>query len=237
MSTDRTVELANELGAKVTQRAFDGYARQRNAGLHQINYKHPWVLILDADEIVPEALRIEMETFVSSAPEGVVACRIRRRDFFMGRWLKHAQMSPFFVRLVMPNRVRYEREVNEVLIADGEIVDLKNPFDHFPFSKGITHWVDKHNRYSSMEAQELVRQRAAHKPSLKSALFERDFNNRRVAQKAIFYRMPLRPLVKWLFLVIAKRAFLDGKPGMTYARLMMIYEYLIDLKAKEIESS
>src|SRR4051812_21283128 len=63
-STDRTCAIAEESGAKVSRRAFDGYASQRNAALHGLGFKHPWTLILDADERVPAALVEEMRSFI-----------------------------------------------------------------------------------------------------------------------------------------------------------------------------
>jgi glycosyltransferase involved in cell wall biosynthesis len=141
-SEDATVDIARTFGAKVTQRGFDNYASQRNAALREVEYHYAWLLILDADERVPTALAQEIERFVCSAPTDVVAGRIRRRDFFQGTWLKHAQMSPYYTRLVKPRCVHYERNVNEVLKVAGTIVDLGEPFDHYPFSKGIGHWID-----------------------------------------------------------------------------------------------
>lgn len=234
-STDHTVAIAQEGGAQVTQRVFDNYASQRNAGLHEVAYKHPWVLILDADERIPAGLRDEIARFVAS-PGDAVAARIRRRDFLFGRWLKHAQISPFYIRLVRPDKVHYEREVNEVLIADGPITDLKEPFDHFPFSKGLSAWFDKHNRYSTMEAEQVLKVRAGRKISLGKALFAKDFNERRFHQKQIFYKMPARPLIKWLYMVVIRGSWLDGEPGMTYARLQSMYESMIVLKTRELEA-
>ena len=145
-----TVAIAEARGAIVTQRPFDGYASQRNAGLG-LAFKYPWVLILDADERVPAPTAAELRRFVAEAPTAAAA-RLRRRDFLLGSWLRHAQISPYYIRLVRPQMVRYEREINEVLRVDGEIVDLAEPFDHYPFSKGFRHWIDKHNTYSTMEA-------------------------------------------------------------------------------------
>ena len=71
------------------------------------------------------------------------------------------------------------------------------------------------------------------RPSLRTALFGRDFHQRRLHQKAIFYRLPGRPLLKWLYMVFVRGAFLDGRPGLTYARLQAIYEYMIVLKTRE----
>jgi len=235
VSSDRTAAIAESAGARVTQRAFDNFAAQRNAALEQLPFKYKWVLILDADERIPRDLAAEMHLFVGEAPDRVCAARLRRRDFLYGTWLKHAQLSPYYIRLVRRGRVRYEREVNEVLKVDGAIVDLHQPFDHYPFSKGMTHWIAKHNVYSTMEAEQLLKQRQGEiKGSLRRALFDRDFNERRVHQKQIFYRMPLRPLVRFLYSYFVRGGVLDGKAGLTYALLQGFYEYFIVLKTSEL---
>src|SRR5262245_57359665 len=113
-STDRTCEIARHFGAAVHQREFDNYASQKNAGLRSVTFRHAWVLLLDADERVPQPLAEEMRNFAANAPNTVSAARLRRRDFFLGTWLKHAQISPFYIRLVRPERAHFEREVNEV---------------------------------------------------------------------------------------------------------------------------
>ncbi len=234
-STDATVSIAEGFGATVTVRAFDGYASQRNFGL-QLTFKHSWVLILDADERIPHPLVSEMHGFVSAAPSSIAGARMQRRDFWWGRWLKHAQISPYFVRLVRVGRAHYEREINEVLVIDGDISDLAQPFDHYPFSKGLDHWISKHNAYSHMEA-EVIAKGAFIKPSWRIALFGSDFNERRVHQKGIFYGLPARPLIKFLYMLVVRRAFLDGWPGIRYAILQSVYEYFIVLKTKEMQAA
>ena len=234
-STDRTVQIAEAHGAKVTQRAFDGYASQRNAALTTVPFKHDWILILDADERATPELADEALQAVAASPSQTAAFRIRRRDFLWNTWLKHAQISPWYVRLVRKGRARYVREVNEVLEVDGATSELKNPLDHFPFSKGISHWVAKHNTYSTMEAQLLASGAATQQASLRAALFEKDFHLRRGAQKALFFKLPLRPLLKWCYMVFWRRAILDGRAGLTYATLQSFYEYLIVLKTRELQ--
>jgi glycosyltransferase involved in cell wall biosynthesis len=233
MSTDATVAIAQCADATVTQRAFDGYASQRNAGL-RLPFRHAWVLVVDADERIPSLLAEEMKRFVANATPEVSAARIRRRDIWWGRWLKHSQISPFYVRLVRLGRVHYEREINEVLVVDGPITDLQEPFDHHPFSKGLDHWLAKHNTYSRMEA-DLILSGSIIQPSLRAALLGRDFNERRVHQKALFYRMPARPLIKLAYMLLWRRGLLDGMAGIRYAILQAIYEYMIVLKVKERE--
>ena len=177
-----------------------------------------------------------MQAFVIAASLNVAGARMRRRDIWWGRWLKHAQISPFYVRLVRAGRAHYKREINEVLVVEGDIVDLAQSFDHYPFSKGLDHWISKHNTYSRMEAEVIVKGTLI-KPSWYIALLGDDFNERRVHQKAIFYRLPARPFVKFLYMLVVRRAFLDGWPGVRYAILQAIYEYFIVLKTKEMQAA
>jgi len=236
-SSDCTEQIARDFGAKVSKRAFDNYAAQRNAGLRDLPFVNDWLLILDADERIPGRLHEEMIRFVRSAPEAIAAARIRRRDFLGTDWLKRSQLSPFFIRLVRPARAHYEREVNEVMRVDGGIQDLSEPFDHYPFSKGMAHWLSKHNVYSTMEAEQIIKARhLGTRFSLEAAFTARDFNERRFHQKELFYRLPFRPLVKFMLMYFFRLGFLDGRAGLIYASLQAIYEYMIVLKTRELEA-
>ncbi len=233
-STDRTIEIARMGGATVTIRAFDGYASQRNASL-RLPFRHPWLLVLDADERPTPELSAELVQAVHTAPETTSAFRLRRRDFLWGTWLKHAQMTPYYVRLLRPERVHYTRDINEVVEVTGTIGDLTAPLDHLAFSKGLSHWMAKHNGYSTKEAELLASGAAVMAASWKEALFARNFHERRVAQKALFYKLPGRPLIKWLYMMFVRGAVLDGHAGVTYATLQAFYEYLIQTKCTEIQ--
>ena len=141
---------------------------------------------------------------------------------------------PFYTRLIRRGQARYIREVNEVLEVDGLIGDLATPMKHFPFSKGLARWFEKHNVYSTMEARIVAEKQFSTHASLRVALTEKDFHRRRVAQKAIFYRLPLRPLIRWFYILIVRRGIMDGYAGFTYATLQALYEYMIVLKTKEL---
>jgi glycosyltransferase involved in cell wall biosynthesis len=236
LSTDRTQEIARAAGAQVHTRAFDDYATHRNAAL-ALPFQHPWIFILDADERPTPELSAEMQRVISEAPANTAGFRLRRRDFLFGVWLKHAQISPYYIRLVRPERAHYTRAINEVLEVDGPVAELLHPLDHYPFSKGIAHWIAKHNSYSTMEAELIARQQGLQNPSLRKALRDPDFHIRRLHQKALFYRLPGRPLIKWFYMMFVRGAILDGAAGVTYATLQSIYEYMIVLKTKELRSS
>jgi len=236
LSTDRTVEIAKAAGAQVTVRAFDSYANQRNAALRTCSFRYPWLLILDADERLPSDALPVMHSAVRSACADVAGFRLRRRDFLYGRWLKHAAITPFYLRLVRHAHARYEREINEVMMVDGIVSDVPCYFDHYPFSKGVAHWVAKHNIYSTMEAAQALRERSTcARFSLREALFSSGVERRRFHQKGLFYQMPARPFFKLVYMLLWRRAFLDGRAGVTYAVLQAIYEYFIVLKEREIK--
>ena len=237
MSTDGTLEIAERFGAHVTQRPFDNWAAHQNWGLRSIAFKHPWVFYIDADErMTPELVQAVLEAVASARDE--VAFRLQRRDFFMGTWLKHVQTSPFYMRLFRPEKIRYERLAHPISIADGPVGQVPGYLDHFPFSKGIGHWIDRHNNnYSRLEAHQIISNRQAGKGfSWIKALTAKDFHQRRYHQKELFYRLPFRPLIKFLLLYVIKRGFLDGRAGFDYAILQSIYEYFIVLKVRELEA-
>jgi glycosyltransferase involved in cell wall biosynthesis len=232
-STDGTVRIADTLGATVWNRAFDSFAYQQNWALQNIPFRHPWVFYIDADERVTPELAASMIKAVGN-PGDSVAFRIRRRDYFMGVWLKHVQATPFYPRLFRPEKMRYERIGHPVSVPDGPVTAIDGYLDHYPFSKGIAQWVDKHNFYSTQEAQQILADRSRNASwSLRKALFAKSFEERRRNQKQLFYRLPARPLVKSLSLYFLKRGFLDGYAGFAYSILMGFYEYLIVLKCRE----
>lgn len=240
-STDDTCEIARRLGAHVVVRTYTDSTRifggdeaaHRNWSLRNLKFRHPWVLLLDADERLTEDLRAAIFAAVR-APGAHVAFRVRRRDFFMGTWLRHVQTSAYYLRLFLPEKMRYERLVNPVSVADGPVGSVDGYLDHFPFSKGLAHWFDRHNAYSTLEALQIVRNRRSQAAfSLHKAFAASDFHERRYHQKELFYRLPARPFLKFLILYVGKRGFLDGRAGLTYAILQAIYEYMIVVKVRE----
>ena len=232
-SADGTLEIARAAGASIRQRQFDNWSSHQNWALANIPFRYSWVFYIDADERVTPELAVSLRKAVEN-PGDKVAFRIERRDFWGDRWLKHVQMSSYYVRLFRPEKMRYERLVNPVSIPGGPVGELTGYLDHYPFSKGVTHWLARHNDYSSLESQQIVRVRAANRSfSLKQAFFSKDFNERRFHQKELFYRMPGRPLLKFIALYFGKRGFLDGREGFTYAALQSFYEFMIVLKTRE----
>lgn|ERR1700690_2198267 len=233
-SVDRTREIAIAKGARFVERRFDNYAAQRNAALAEVPFRHPWVLMLDADERTPPDLIEEMAQAVAAAQSDVVLFRMRRKDMFLGRWLRRSSGYPtWFGRLMRVGRVRVEREVNEEYVADGKVAYLNSHLVHFPFNKGISFWFDRHNRYSTLEAIAKIQMRSV--PLSWRSLLDADPVARRRALKQLAYRLPMRPSIVFCYWYFVRLGFLDGRAGFAFSRMRASYELLIDLKVLEQE--
>ena len=233
-SDDSTVDVARELGVRVVQRKFDNYANQRNYGLKQVGYRHPWVLMLDADERVPAELHSEMLTAVSRAEDSVALFSMRRKDHLFGRWIRGASGYPtWFGRLARMGRVSVERPINEEYHADGRIVQLTSHLHHYPFNKGFAAWFAKHDKYSTMEAA-LRAGQGAGRWRLRD-LMSRDAGIRRRGLKACAYSLPARPMIMFVALYFLRGGILEGRAGLTFSLLRAWYEYMIDCKFTELK--
>ncbi len=233
-STDRTVEIARANGARVVQRKFDNERDHRRASL-AVGFKYPWVFNPDADEICTPELRDEMQQAVADRTCPQVAYRFRRKDMFMGRWIRHASLYPtWLARLFQPDKVTFERTINLRYVFDGPEGQLESHFEHYSFNNGFTAWFDKHNKYSWHEAQESI-------TSVESGrmpwglLFSRRAVERRHALKELSFRMPLRPLGRFVYMYFVRLGILDGRAGLRFCTLIAIYEYMIVLKIRELQ--
>ncbi len=239
-STDGSAEIAQRHGAKVVQFEFNGtWPKKKNWALEHLPFKNNWVFILDADEVLPAEAETEFARAIANAGE-IVGYWINRRFFFLGRWLRHSYYPNWNLRLFPHSLGRYERltgadtksgdnEVHEHVVVQGPTARLKCEIDHYAFPS-IEVFIEKHNRYSNWEARvaadELLGKSSG---ELGSAPVER---RRRL--KMISQRLPFRPLLRFLYIYIWQKGFLDGRDGYYFARLHAVYEFLSVAKTYEL---
>jgi glycosyltransferase involved in cell wall biosynthesis len=232
-STDRTVEVAEARGARVLQRRFDDFAGQRNFGLTEGGLKHEWVLHLDADEVVPPALRAEMFRVIED--DGKDAYRVPSKMMLHGQWLRYAGMFPAYqVRLGRREALQFEQvgHGQRETLPPERVGTLEHALLHYSFSKGLDDWFEKHNRYSTAEARLALEEAAAGEVDW-GGLVASDGTRRRRALKKLSARLPFRPTLRFLYMYVLRRGFLDGAAGYTYCRLLSMYEAMTVLKIKE----
>lgn len=239
-SKDKTVEIAERLGAKVFYREFDNYANQRNYALKELPIENEWVFFLDADEYLTETLKAEIrETLKYSSYEGYY---IKRRFYFWGKWIKHGGYYPTWIlRLFKRDKCYVDRAINEHFNVEGNIGYLKNDFvdDNI---KGINEWIIKHNKYASLEAEELANFRNS-----KTSDLNNDFakywssqaqRKRWIREKVWNPLLPplVRPFIYFFYRYIIRLGFLDGKQGLIYHFLQGLwFQFIIDVKYLEMK--
>ena len=235
-SADKTVEIARKAGARMYQRQFDDFASQRNFALDQISFKHPWVFHLDADEHFSEALRRECETVITE--NRLSGYLVPSKMIFMGKWLRWAGMYPSFqMRLMKVGEIRFEQKGHGQREARAQrgVGRLREPYLHYSFSKGMDDWMAKHDRYSTREAEETLRERRNGRVNWNDLFAVRNPVKRRRALKSLSIRLPGRPVLRFLYMYILRMGMLDGRPGLTYCRLLAVYESMIVTKLKQLE--
>lgn len=228
-STDRTEAICGEHGARFFQNRFEGFGTQRNWALDNTQPRHPWILILDADERVTPELGQELKAIAESAPDGVGAYRVRRRFYMWGRWLRHSSLYPtWVVRFIHRDRVRYmNRGHAETQEVDGDIRDLAHDLIDENL-KGIDEWFERQNRYSRKDAEfELERERDGLRLG---ELLSGDPLKRRAALKRLAWRVPARGLIYFLYSYVWRRGFLDGRDGFVFCRMRSLYQTEVGIK-------
>ncbi len=234
-SCDRTVEIARRYEVRVEQHAFESHGKQRTWMLRSIPSKHEWVYILEADERMTRELFAEC--VAATEQQEIVGYYVAERVIFMERWIRHSTQYPRYqLRLFRKDRVWFddyghtEREV-----CDGPTSFLQETYPHYTCGKGLNRWIEKHNRYSTDEAKETLRQLHYGEIQWRNLFWGATEVERRRALKDLSLRLPLRPPVRFLYMYIFLGGFLDGRAGFAWCTLQSFYEYLILLKVRELK--
>lgn len=191
-STDKTPEIAKQLGAKVVDRTFTGFRDQKEYATNLAT--QPWVLSLDADEALSEELQIEIKQILQNPEKDGYRCP--RVSYHLGRWIRHGGWYPDWqLRLFKKEKCTWVGgQVHESVSISGEVGTLKNDLQHFVF-RDLEHQIDTNNRYSSLGAQNLIEK--GKRPSTLKLLF--------------------KPLGKFIECYFWKKGFLDGQAGFIIA--------------------
>ena len=240
-SSDGSPRIAEAHEAWVVQFEFNGtWPKKKNWALENVPFRHDWVFILDADEVLPAEAETEFRSAIAGAGE-IAGYWINRRFMFMGRWLRHAYYPNWNLRLFRHSLGRYEKltdaatesgdnEVHEHVVVQGPTGRLRCEIDHYAFPS-VEVFVEKHNRYSNWEARVAVAdQLALSSGNLQSA---RVAKRRRLKQWS--QRLPCRPLLRFLYVYLWQKGFLDGREGYYFARMHGFYEFLSVAKTYELK--
>jgi glycosyltransferase involved in cell wall biosynthesis len=239
-SKDNTQEIADRYSARVVQFTWDGqWPKKKNWSLANIDFKHEWVLIVDADEWITPELADEISEAVKTTTN--VGYYINRKFIFMGGWIRHCGYYPSWnLRLIRRGCGEYERltdigdtgsgdnEVHEHISANGPVGHLNSDMLHFAFPS-INTFIEKHNRYSNWEAAVQYKNRLGEKADIGGTLS----GTRRL--KNLTRWLPFRPTLRFIYSYVFRGGFLDGRAGYVFCRLLAIYEFLSVAKYTEMK--
>jgi len=232
-STDKTHDIAQQSGANLLTHPFESFGRQRNYALDNIPFKHEWVLFIDADEIVTLPFREAILGAVKKAGNDVAGFYCCWKMMLEGRWLKHCDNFPKWqfrlLKTGMAQFTDFGHGQKEDLLK-GHIEYLKEPYLHYGFSKGWGHWVERHNRYSGLEAIARLNNR----PPFRN-IFSAHGSIRNPALKSWLGSMPGWPLIRFCYAYFINLGFTEGMPGFIYCANIAWYEFLIQVKIREIK--
>jgi glycosyltransferase involved in cell wall biosynthesis len=232
-STDRTVEIAQQYNAQISTNPFESFGKQRNFALDNLVLKNEWILFLDADEVVTEKYRTALIDETSKAEDKVAGFYCCWKMILYDKWLKHCDNYPKWqFRVLRKGRGRFTDFGHGQKEGDiqGIIKYIKEPYLHYGFSKGWHSWLERHNKYSSQEALARLNIHFEFKD-----VFSPHGSVRNPALKSYLSRLPGWPFLRFFYTYILRLGFLEGTAGFTYCINMSYYEFLIQIKMKELE--
>jgi glycosyltransferase involved in cell wall biosynthesis len=243
-SSDRTAELARAQGATVLQNKFINYAKQFQWALDNAPVTALWIMRLDADEVIEADLAARIRNELPRLPDEVAGINLKRKHIFLGRWIRHGGRYPLvLLRIWRRGHGRIEdRWMDEHMILwGGRTVTFEGGFaDHN--LNDLTFFTDKHNKYATREAIDVIneRRRLFHRDDLATEEGSRQAAIKRRIKEKLYNRVPyqISAPAYFLFRLIFQLGFLDGKEGLVYHGLQGLwYRFLVGAKVEELKAA
>lgn len=234
-STDDTRQIAEAHGVDVIQFKYSfAYPKKRQWALDNLRINTPWVFLLDADEVMTDELWHEISIVISS-PNPKPAYLVEKAFHFLGKRFKYGGFSFKAVLLLQKDKGRFEElavdpcsnldmEVHERIVVDGEIGSLKSPVLHEDF-KGLQAYIDRHNKYSSWEAELRLRylDSGRYGDSAVKPKFLGNSQERRRFLKKLVLRIPLEHWIWFGYHYLIRLGFLEGRRGLIACQIRASY--------------
>ena len=241
-STDNTLEIANSFGVEVKQNTWTNYAKQFNWGLENFTFETDWIMRMDADEYVTKELAEEINSKLGSLPSNITGVILKRRVYFMNRWIKHGGYYPTYLLRIWRNGkgICEERWMDEhIKLTEGDTIVFDNDIIDDNLNN-LTWWTNKHNNYATREAIDLlnIKYKFLKSDSIDAELSQQQDKRKRWFKEKLYTRVPLfvRPFLYFIYRYIFKLGFLDGIPGLIWHFLQGFwYRFLVDAKVYDIE--
>lgn len=241
-STDETVAIAQAAGAVVEQHVFENHPKQWHHALNIFAISTPWLICLDADQVVTPELRLKLQQFKAADHADINGIYFSRKNFFKGRWIKHGGLYPFYLLKMFRYGIGYS-DLNENMdhrfIVPGKTVIWKHEhlLEENLKENNIRFWIEKHNRYSDLVAQEEVERLQQLRNQTIKPRFWGSPDERTAWLKNLWWKMPRysRPAVYFIYRYFFRFGFLDGRAGFIFHFLQAYwFRLIVDIKIDEL---
>lgn len=233
-STDGTVGIAAAAGCRLVTRSFANYADQRNWAIDETGSAFDWQLHLDADEILDDRAIFEIRKVIKEGG-AVSAYRLKRRTYFLGTLLRFGGTTNWHLRLFRAGCARCEdRLYDQHFVSSGKSCTLAGSMHDLNVGS-LREWIERHNRWSDLEAEEVDTRHLTAQSQILARLSE-DPRERRRLYKQYYYRAPrfIRAVTLFCYRYFIQLGFLDGMPGLMYAFFQSLwFRMLVDAKIYE----
>ncbi|MBR8832743.1 MAG: glycosyltransferase family 2 protein [Stigonema ocellatum SAG 48.90 = DSM 106950] len=237
-SSDQTVDLAKQAGCKVFSHSWENHAKQVNWALENLPITTPWIIRMDADEYLTPELVEELKQVLPNTPSEVTGYQVKRRVYFMGRWIRHGGYYPTWLLRVWRKGfgVCEDRWIDEhIMLTEGRIGSFKHDIvdDN---KKGLSFWTEKHNSYSDCYLKEYTNPNYFEAEKILEDKNAGQARQRRLIQRGLYDKMPLflRSFIYFSLRYFIGLGFLDGLHGLVFHFLQGFwYRFLIDAKIYE----
>lgn len=241
-STDRTIEIAKRYTDKIYQHLFENHAKQWNWAFSNLPFSYDWCLALDADQRVTEKLQEELWAIFKNNPAADIdGYYVRRQQIFRGKPIRFGGYQNKYLLKLFKFRSVYSDEYEFVdfrFYVKGKTAKLKSfIIENNLNDYNITFWLEKHNHFSTLQAQEEILRRQNRLKWQISPSWLGSPDEKVLLYKSIYYKLPLyiRPLLYFLYRYIILLGFLDGKEGFIYHFLQGLwYRLIVDIKIGEL---
>lgn len=240
-STDKTVEICSQYGVTVAQNVFENHPKQWHHALNCFTITTPWVICLDADQIVSPELIVQLQHFKNENFTHINSIYFNRKNIFKGRWLKYGGYYPFYLLKMFRYKIGFS-DLNENMdhrfIVPGKSVIWKNGhiIEENLKENNISFWLNKHNKYSDLVADEEIERIHELRNQTLTPNFFGTPDERTASLKKLWWKLPLylRPILYFLYRMIFKLGFLDGKQGIIFHFLQAFwFRLIVDIKIEE----
>lgn len=240
-STDNTLQIASHFGAQVKYNAFENHPKQWDFALKNFGVTTPWIIGLDADQIVTPELLEQLSHFKDEDFKNIDGIYFNRKNFFKGKWIKYGGYYPKYLLKMFRTGVGFS-DTNENMdhrfIVPGKTVIWKKGhiLEENLKESEISFWINKHNRYSDLVAEEEIeRMQALRTQTIKPNLFG-DPYQRMAFLKKMWWSMPrfIRPFIYFGYRMTFQLGILDGRIGIIYHFLQGFwFRLIVDIKIEE----